>query len=90
MFALRNFTGYAFLSRIGNVTFEFAVGIFEEVTFNITASKLANAAEIPENFNLNLLSKDQVITTASVAVSSKIVQSNVFGLIAGATPNLFI
>jgi hypothetical protein len=86
----RNFTGLAFITRIGNVTLEFAVGLFEEITLNITTSGVANAAEIPENFNFNLLSKDQIITTTSVAVSSKIVQSNVFNLIAGAIPNLFI
>ena len=90
MFGFKNFTGTAFIARIANVTFEFAAGIFEDVTPNITPSRLANAAEIPENFNLNLLSKDQIITTTSVAVSSKIVQSNVFGLTAGVTPNLFI
>jgi hypothetical protein len=90
MFGFRNFTGRAFIAKIGNVTFEFAVGIIEEVTLNITASGVANATEIPENVNLNLLSKDQVVTTTSVAIGSKIMQSNVFGLIAGATPNLFI
>lgn len=86
MFGYRNFIGRAFIARIGDVSFEFAAGVLH----NITASRAANVAEIPENFNLNLLSKDQIITTTSVAVSSKIVQSNAFGLIAGATPNLFI
>jgi hypothetical protein len=43
--------------------------VLEEITLNITASTAANAVEIPENFNLNLLSKDQIITTTSVAVS---------------------
>lgn len=59
----------------------------EEVTFNVTA---AHAAEIPENSNLNLLPKDEIITSTSLAVSSKILQSNVVGLIAGARSNLFI
>lgn len=90
MFGLRNFTGRAFILKLGNVTFEFAAGVIEEISFNITGSSAANAAEIPENLNLNLLSKDQIITTTSLAVSSKIVQGNAFSLIAGATPNLFI
>ena len=61
----------------------------KEVTFNITSAGAANAAEIPENLNLNLPGKDQIIATASVGVASKIVESNGFGLIAGATPNVF-
>ncbi len=69
---------------------EFAAGIVEEITFNVTSSTVANAAEISENLNLNLSPKDQILATAVDAVGSKIIQSNVFGLIAGATPNLFL
>jgi hypothetical protein len=90
MFGFKNFTGFSFVGKFGKYSMEFAAGVIEEVTFNITASGVANAAEIPENLNLNLPIKDQIIATASVAVNSKIVQSNVLGLIAGATPNLLI
>ena len=69
---------------------EFAAGIVEEITFNVRSSTVANAAEISENLNLNLSPKDQILATAVDAVGSKIIQSNVFGLIAGATPNLFL
>ena len=90
MFGFRNFTGFSFVGKIGKFGVEFAAGAVEEITLNITSSAAANAAEIPDNLNLNLISKDQIITTTSLAVSSKIVKSNIFGLIAGATPNLFI
>ena len=90
MFGFRNFTGFSLVKNIGKFGLEFTVGVIEEVTFNITASAAPNAGEIPDNLNLNLISKDKFITTTSIAVSSKIVESNIFGLIAGATPNLFI
>lgn len=94
MFGFRNFTGAAFISKIGNFSIEFAFGVLEEVSLNITGSTAANAVDIPENFDLNLLGrdpiKDPMIKTACVAVSSKILTSNLINLIAGATPNLFI
>ena len=87
MFGLRNFTGFAFLAKVGNGTIEFAAGIVEEVTFNIT---VANAAEIPENINVKFISKDQFITSTSAVVGSKIAQTKLFDIIAGASPNLLI
>jgi hypothetical protein len=92
VFGLKNFTGCAFMTKMGNCSFDFVIGIVEEVTLNVTAAGAANAAEIPENFNLNLVPKDQnqILHSASLAISSKTLQSNVVGLIAGATPNLFI
>ena len=94
MFAIKNFTGIAFFTRIGRHSVEFAAGMVEEITLNVTVAGAANAAELPENFNLNVLSKlpkDQIITSTSVAISSTILQkSNLVGLIAGATPNLLI
>lgn len=89
MFGFRNFTGVAFISKIGNFSIDFALGVIDEVSFNITSAGAANAAEIPENFNLNLVSKEKVITSTSLAITSNVLQSNVVGLIAGATPNLF-
>jgi hypothetical protein len=89
MFGFKNFTGRAFIGRIGNASFEFAVRVVEEVMFNVTPANPANALEILENFNLNLVSKDQIINSTSLVVTSKILQkTNVFGLIAGATSNL--
>lgn len=90
MFGFRNFTGFSFVGRVGRVAFEFTAGVIEEVTFNITSSAVANAAEIPENINFKLISKDQFITSTSLVVGSKIAESKVFDLIASATPNLFI
>lgn len=90
MFGFRNFTGFSFVGRVGKGVFEFSAGIVEEVTFNITGSAVANAAEIPENINLKLISKDQFITSTSAVVGSKIAQTKLFDVIAGATPNLFI
>ena len=90
MFGSRNFTSFSFIGKIGIRGFEFTVGIIEEVSFNITQAAAAHAAEIPENMNVKFISKDQFITTTSAAVSSKIVQTKVFDLIAGATPNLII
>ena len=90
MFGFRNFTGFSFVGKIGKVGLEFTAGIVEEVTFNITGSAAAHAAEIPENINVKFISKDQFITTTSAVVSSKIAQTKLFDLIAGATPNLII
>ena len=90
MFGFRNFTGFSFVGKIGKLGLEFTAGIVEEVTFNITGSAAAHAAEIPENINLKFISKDQFITSTSAVVSSKIAQTNLFDLIAGATPNLII
>ena len=90
MFGLRNFTGWTFVGKIGKLSIEFTAGVIEEVTFNITASSAANAAEIPKNLNLNLPSKDQIITATFVAVSSKTVKNNLVDLITGATLNRFI
>ena len=90
MFGFRNFTGFSFVGKIGKLGLEFTAGIVEEVTFNITGSAVANAAEIPENINLKLISKDQFITSTSAVVGSKIAQTKLFDVIAGATPNLFI
>ena len=86
----RNFTGFSFVGKAGNLVFEFSAGIVEEVTFNITTGAIANAAEIPENINLKLISKDQFITATSAVVGSKIIQTKLFKVVAGATPNLFI
>ena len=90
MFGFRNFTGFAFVGRIGKVGIEFTAGIIEEVTFNITGSAVAHAAEVPENINVKFISKDQFITSTSAVVSSKIVQTKLCDLIACATPNLII
>ena len=90
MFGFRNFTGFSFVGKVSRVAFEFSAGVIEEITFNITSSAVANAAEIPENINLKLISKDQFITSTSAVVGSKIAQTKLFDVIAGATPNLFI
>jgi hypothetical protein len=90
MFGLKNFTGFTFVAKLGNSSWAFAAGMVEEVTFNITAAGAANAAEIPENFNLKLDAKEKLLATASAGVGSKIGTSNLLSLIAGATPNLLI
>ena len=90
MFGLRNFTGFAFMAKVRNGTIEFAAGIIEEVTFNITGSAAAHAAEIPTDINVEFISKDKFITTTSAIVSSKIVQTKLIDVIVGATPNLLI
>lgn len=82
MFGFRNFTGLSFIGKVGKVGVEFAAGFLEEMTLNVTA---ANAVEISDNLNLNLISKDQFITSTSLAVSSKMVESSIFELISGAT-----
>jgi hypothetical protein len=64
--------------------------LLEEVTFNITSSAVANAAEIPENINFKLVSKDQFITSTPLVAGLKIAETKAFDLIAGPTPNLFI
>ena len=90
MFGFRNFTRYSFVGRVGKVVVEFSAGIVEEVTFNITSSAAANAAEIPENINVKFISKDQFITSTSAVVGSKIAQTKLFDIVAGATPNLLL
>ena len=91
MFGIKNFTGVSFVGKIGKLSLEFTAGLVEELTFNITA---VHAAEIPQDITQNIsgkfISKDQIITTTSAVVSSKIVQTKVVDLIIGATPNLFI
>ena len=88
MFGYRNFTGLSFVGKVGKFGVEFAAGIVEEVTFNITGSAAAHAAEIPTDINVELISKDKFITTTSAVVSSKIVQTKLIDVIVGATPNL--
>jgi len=90
MFGFKNLTGFSFVGKIGKFGMEFTAGMIEEITFNITSAGAANAVEIPENFNLNLPAKDKIVATVTAGVVSKNVQSNLVGLIAGATPNLFI
>ena len=94
MFAFRNFTGFAFVGKIGKAGIEFTVGITvgiaEEVAFNITGLDAAHATQIPQNINVKFISKDKFITGTSALVSSKSVQTKLFDVIAGATPNLLI
>lgn len=90
MFGFRNFTGFSFVGKVGKFGLEFTAGIVEEVTFNITNSAAAHAAEIPPNTNVKFISKDQFITSTSAVVSSKIVQTKLLDVIVGATPNLLI
>lgn len=89
MFGFRNFTGIAFVGKVGKFGLEVTVGFVEEITFNITTAAAAHGAEIPENVNVKLISKDQFVKGAAV-VSSKIAQTKLLEIIAGATPNLFI
>ena len=90
MFGFKNFTGLSFVGKVGKIGFEFSAGIIEEITFNITGSAAAHAAEITPNINVKFISKDQFITSTSAVVSSKIVQTKLLDVIAGATPNLLI
>lgn len=90
MFGFRNFTGFSFVGKVGQLGLEFSAGLVEEITFNLTTSAAAHAAEIPSNINLQFISKDQFITSTSAVVSSKIVQTKLLDVIVGATPNLFI
>ena len=90
MFGFRNFTGISFVGKVGKVGLEFSAGIVEEVTFNLTSSAAAHAAEIPTDINVEFISKDKFITTTSAVVSSRIVQTKLIDVIAGATPNLLI
>ena len=90
MFGFRNFTGFSFVGKIGKYGLEFTAGIVEEVTFNVSGSAAAHAAEIPQNINIKFISKDQFIMSTSAVVSSKIAQTKLFDVIVGATPNLLI
>lgn len=86
----RTFIGFSFITKISKTGLEFAAGIVEEVTFNVTGAAAAHAAEIPPNMNVKLISKDQFITGTSAVVSSKIIQTKLLDVIVGATPNLLI
>ena len=90
MFGFRNFTGFSFVGRVGELGWEFTLGIVDEIAFNVTGSAAANAAEIPEKINFKLISKDQFVTSTSAVVGSKIAQTKLFDVIAGATPNLLV
>ena len=92
MFGITNKTlsGFSFITKLGKFSFEFTAGIVEEVTFNVTGAAAANAAEIPSNMNVKLISKDQFITGTSAVVSSKVMQTKLLDVIVGATPNLLI
>ena len=83
-----NFTGLAFIAKIGKVGIEFSAGVVEEITFNVTNTASAHAAEIPENINIKIISKDKFITTTSAVVGSKIAQTKLVDIIVGATLNL--
>ena len=52
MFGFRNFTGFSFVGKAGRFGLEFTAGIVEEITFNITGSTAAHAAEIPTDINV--------------------------------------
>ena len=59
MFALRNFYGWSFISKVGNYSIEFAAGVVEEITFNITSPTSRNAVELtsfPPKDKLNIYS----------------------------------
>ena len=71
-FFFKNITKRAVIAKIRNSSFEFVLRVVEEVTLNVTAPDVANATEIPTNITLNLLPKDQIITSTYLAVSSKI------------------
>lgn len=90
MFTFKNFTGISFVGKVSNFVIEFTAGMVEEITFNITTLAPANSAEIFTELNLKSIPKNPIIPITSLAISSKILESNIFGLIAGATPNLFI
>ena len=90
MFGFRNFTGISFVGKLGKFGLEFTAGILEEVTFNITGSAAAHAAEIPKNIDVKFISKDQFITTTSTVIGLKTVQTKLLDVIVGATPNLLI
>jgi hypothetical protein len=90
MFGFKNFTGFAFVGKIGEFGLEFTAGIVEEVTLNITGSAAAHAAEIPPGINGKFISKDQIIISTSTVVSSKIARTKLFDLIFDATSNLKI
>lgn len=51
MFRARNVTKFSFVGKLGKIGFEFTAGIVEEITFNITGSAAAHAAEITPNSN---------------------------------------
>jgi hypothetical protein len=89
-FFKRNFTGYTFITKLGKFSIQFAAGVFEEITLNVTVVGSANGVEVPENLNFDLLSKDKIITISSMAITSRTVQSGLFNLIADATVNLLI
>ena len=90
MFGFQNFTGLSFVKKVGKFSLEFSAGIIEEITFNVTGSAAAHAAEIPQNMNVKFMSKDQFIASTSAVVGSKIAQTTFFDVIVGVTPNLFI
>ena len=90
MFGFQNFTGLSFVKKVGKFSLEFSAGIIEEITFNVTGSAAAHAAEIPQNMNVKFMSKDQFIASTSAVVSSKIAQTKLIDIIAGATTNLLV
>jgi hypothetical protein len=86
MFGYKNFTGFSFIGKIGKFSVEFSAGVVEEVVLNITTGVAVNAAEIPENLNLQLPATEKIVET----LGSKILQSHLIPLIAAATPNLLL
>lgn len=90
MFGLRNFTGFTFVGKVGKFGLEFTAGMLEEVTFNVTGSAAAHAAEIPTDMNVKFISKNQFITSTFTLVGSKTVQTKLLDVIVSATPNLLI
>ena len=73
--------------KIGNFSLNFTFKFVEEVTWNARSANPVNATEIyvPENCNINFSAKEKIIATTSIHVGSKLVQSHIFGGIAGAT-----
>lgn len=88
MFAFKNLT-VSFVAKVGRFGIEFTTGVFDELALNVTGSA-ANAAELPKDINVKFISKNQFITGTTAVVSYKIVQTKIFDLIVGATPNLII
>jgi len=90
MFGVLNVTKISFVGKVGEIGLEFTLGLLEEVTFNFTAVANANAAEIPEATPYKFISEEEFIMSTSTIVGSKIAQTKLLELIAGATPNLIL
>lgn len=93
-FGMKNFTGLAFVGRIGNFTVDFAAELFEEVSYIITDVGAVNLINVTEEIGddvttpFELSTANKVVATVTSLLASESVRNSLIRTITAATLNL--